>query len=88
MEYQMDTRLRSLLAELLASSQDRNDHFKRFPGERNYGRPYVIEGFDEETVKQDWSRVMRRWDSAIDELLRYSKEMVEVIEQIHDGAGL
>jgi hypothetical protein len=67
--------LADLLAELAAASDDRSEHFRRFPRPQGGGEPYESTAAPAEAVQEDWRRVLGRHDRAVHALTVYAQAL-------------
>ena len=69
--------LEKLLIELKEADIDRMSHFKRFPYQSDNGSPEMVEA--------DWTRVIRRFESAVQSLVNFA--WVAVPEENHEKSS-
>ena len=76
--------LEKLLIELKEADIDKMSHFKRFP--RNYkDGHYQSDNGSPEMVEADWTRVLRRFESAVQSLVNFAR--VAVPEENHEKSS-
>jgi hypothetical protein len=67
--------IEAALRELAAASEDKDGHFARWPAEDR--RDWESQSVE---CRDDWSRALRRFEAAIEKLVRVAKALPAVVE--------
>jgi len=64
--------LAAMLAELEEADRDKSEHFQRFPRKEG-AKSYESDGWTVEAVEADWTRALRRFETAVSRLVMYAR---------------